>query len=70
MATAEVARLQRENAEASARAPAPRGPAEIAALVKPRGEAGSKGFKLVEAMKLDDTPENTALYKSIMVSLA
>jgi hypothetical protein len=41
--------------------------AEITAIPKPKGEAGSKGFRLIEVMGLDDTAENKQLYRSIMV---
>ena len=42
-------------------------PAEITAIPKPKGEAGSKGFNLIKEMGLDDTAENKQLYRSIMV---
>ncbi|KIM39695.1 hypothetical protein M413DRAFT_11844 [Hebeloma cylindrosporum] len=41
--------------------------AEVASIPKPRGEAGSKGFKLIREMKLDDTPESKQLYHAIMM---
>jgi hypothetical protein len=41
--------------------------AEITAIPKPRGEAGSNGFKLIKEMGLDDTEEHKQLYRSIMV---
>ena len=41
--------------------------AEITAIPKPKGEAGSKGFRLIEVMGLDNTAENKQLYRSIMV---
>jgi hypothetical protein len=57
--------LLRKKANAVGHAPAQR--AEITAIPKPRGEAGSKGFKLIREMGLDDTAEHKQLYRSIMV---
>jgi hypothetical protein len=62
---AEVLLLQKEKANALGHAPAQR--AEITAIPKPRGEAGSKGFKLIREMGLDDTAEHKQLYRAIMV---
>ena len=62
---AEVLRLRKEKANAAGHAPAQR--AEITAILKPRGEAGSKGFKLIREMGLDDTAEHKQLYRAIMV---
>jgi hypothetical protein len=62
---AEVVLLRKEKANAVGHAPAQR--AEITAIPKPRGEAGSKGFKLIREMKLDDTAEHKQLYRAIMV---
>jgi hypothetical protein len=62
---AEVLLLRKEKANAVGHALAQR--AEITAIPKPRGEAGSKGFKLIKEMGLDDTVENKQLYRSIMV---
>jgi hypothetical protein len=62
---AEVLFLRKEKANAVGRA-LPQ-PAEITAIPKPRGEAGSKGFKLIKEMGLDDTAEHKQLYRSIMV---
>jgi hypothetical protein len=61
---AEVLLLRKEKANAS-HAPAQR--AEITAIPKPRGEAGSKGFKLIKEMGLDDTVEHKQLYRAITV---
>jgi hypothetical protein len=62
---AEVLLLRKEKAKAVDHALAQR--AEITAIPKPRGEAGSKGFKLIKEMGLDDTAEHKQLYRSIMV---
>lgn len=62
---AEVLLLRKEKANAVGHALAQR--AEITAIPKPRGEAGSKGFKLIKEMGLDDTAEHRHLYRSIMV---
>jgi hypothetical protein len=62
---AEVLLLKKEKANAVGHAPAQH--AEITAIPKPRGEAGSKGFKLIREMRLDDTKENKQLYRAIMV---
>ena len=62
---AEVLLLRKEKANAVGHALAQR--AEITAIPKPRGEAGSKGFKLFREMGLDDTAEHKQLYRSIMV---
>ncbi len=62
--SAEVLLLRKENANA-ARPPAQH--TEITAIPKPRGEAGSKGFKLIREMGLDDTEEHKKLYRAIMV---
>ena len=35
--------------------------AEITAIPKPRGEVGSKGFKLIKEMVLDNTAEHKQL---------
>jgi hypothetical protein len=62
---AEVLLLQKEKANAAGHAPAQC--AEITAILKPRGEVGSKGFKLIREMGLDDTAEHKQLYRAIMV---
>ena len=62
---AEVLLLRKEKANAASHAPAQR--AEITAISKPRGEAGSNGFKLIREMGLDDTAEHKQLYHAIMV---
>jgi hypothetical protein len=62
---AEVLLLRKEKANALGHTPAQR--AEITAIPKPRGEAGSKGFKLIREMGLDDTAEHKQLYRAIMV---
>jgi hypothetical protein len=62
---AEVILLRKEKANAAGHAVGQR--AEITAIPKPRGEAGSKGFKLIMEMGLDDTAEHKQLYRSIMV---
>lgn len=62
---AEVLRLRKEKANVVGHAHAQR--AEITAIPKPRGEAGSKGFKLIREMGLDDTAEHKQLYRSITV---
>jgi len=62
---AEVLLLRKEKANVFGHALAQR--AEITAIQKPRGEAGSKGFKLIKEMGLDDTAEHRQLYRSIMV---
>jgi hypothetical protein len=62
---AEVLLLRKEKANAVGHAPAQR--AEITAIPKPRGEAGSKGFKLIREMELDDTEEHKQLCRTIMV---
>jgi hypothetical protein len=62
---AEVLLLRKEKAKALGHAPAQR--AEISAIPKPRGEAGSKGFKLIREMGLDDTAEHKQLYRAITV---
>jgi hypothetical protein len=62
---AEVLLLRKERANVVGHAFPQR--AEITAIPKPRGEAGSKGFKLIKEMGLDDTAENKQLYRSIMV---
>lgn len=62
---AEILLLRKEKADAVRHAPAQR--AEITAIPKPRGEAGSKGFKLIREMGLDDTAEHKQLYRAIMV---
>jgi len=62
---AEVLLLRKENANAPGRPLAQH--AEITPIPKPRGEAGSKGFKLIREMGLDDTAENKRLYRAIMV---
>ena len=61
---AEVLLLRKEKANAGH---APAQAAEITAIPKPRGEAGSKGFKLIKEMGLDDTAEHKQLYRAIMV---
>ena len=61
---AEILLLRKEKANAS-HSPTQR--AEITAIPKPRGEAGSKGFKLIREMGLDDTAEHKQLYRAIMV---
>jgi hypothetical protein len=63
---AEVLLLQKEKENALDHAPAQHA-AEIIAIPKPRGEAGSKGFKLIKEMGLDNTAENKQLYRAIMV---
>ncbi|KIM34942.1 hypothetical protein M413DRAFT_32896 [Hebeloma cylindrosporum] len=63
----EVLLLRKENANAAGRAPDQR--AEITAIPKPRGEAGSKGFKLIREMGLDDTDEHKKLYRAITRSV-
>jgi hypothetical protein len=62
---AEVLLLLSEKENTASHALAQR--AEITAIPKPRGEAGSKGFKLIKEMGLDDTAEHKQLYRSIMV---
>jgi hypothetical protein len=62
---AEVLLLQKEKANALGHALAQR--AEITAISKPSGEAGSKGFKLIREMRLDDTAEHKQLYRAIAV---
>ena len=62
---AEILLLRKEKADAIGHALAQR--AEITAIPKPRGEAGTKGFKLIREMGLDDTAEHKKLYRSIMV---
>ena len=62
---AEVLLLRKEKANAVGHAPAQR--AEITAIPKPRGEAGSRGFKLIREMGLDDTAEHKQLYRAITV---
>ena len=62
---AEVLLLRKEKANAVNLAPAQH--AEITAIPKPKGEAGSKGFKLIKEMGLDDTQEHKQLYRAIMV---
>jgi hypothetical protein len=62
---AEVLLLRKEKANAVGHAPAQC--EEITAIPKPRGEAGSKGFKLIREMGLDDTAEHKQLYCAIMV---
>jgi hypothetical protein len=57
--------LLREKANAVGHGPPQH--AEITAISKPRGEAGSKGFKLIREMRLDDTVEHKQLYHAIMV---
>ena len=57
--SAEVLLLWKENANA-ARPPAQH--TEMTAIHKPRGEAGSKGFKLIKEMGLDNTEEHKKLY--------
>jgi hypothetical protein len=42
---------------------------EITPILKPKGEAGSKGFKLIREMGLDDTAEGKKLYHAIMVRI-
>ena len=39
----------------------------MTAIPKPRGEAGSKGFKLIREMGLDNTEEHKKLYRAITV---
>ena len=60
----EVPLLQKENSNA---AHPPAQHTEITSIPKPRGEAGSKGFKLIREMGLDDTEEHKKLYHTIMV---
>jgi hypothetical protein len=62
---AEILLLRKEKSNALGHAPAQH--AEITAIPKPRGEAGSKGFKLIREMGLDDTAEHKQLYRAIMV---
>jgi hypothetical protein len=62
---AEVLLLRKEKANAIGNAPAQH--AEITVIPKPKGEAGSKGFKLIREMGLDDTAEHKQLYRAIMV---
>ena len=62
---AEVLLLRKEKANAVSHEPAQH--AEITAIPKPKGEAGSKGFKLIKEMGLDDTQEQKQLYRAIMV---
>jgi hypothetical protein len=62
---AEVLLLRKEKANVVGHALP--GRADITAIPKPRGEAGSKGFKLIREMGLDDTAEHRQLYRSIMV---
>ena len=57
--------LQKENANAAGHPPAQH--TEIMAIPKPRGEAGSQGFKWIREIGLDDTAENKRLYCAIMV---
>jgi hypothetical protein len=61
---AEILLLRKEKANAGH---APAQHAKITAIPKPRGEAGSKGFKLIREMGLDDTAEHKQLYHAIMV---
>jgi hypothetical protein len=61
---AEVLLLRKEKANPGH---APAQSAEITAIPKPRGEAGSKGFKLIKEMGLDDTAEHKQLYRAITV---
>jgi hypothetical protein len=56
----QVLLLRKEKANAVGHAPAQC--EEITAIPKPRGEAGSKGFKLIREMGLDDTAEHKQLY--------
>ena len=60
----EILLFQKEKATDLDHAPAQH--AEITAIPKPRGEAGS-GFKLIREMGLDDTAEHKQLYHAIMV---
>jgi hypothetical protein len=62
---AEILLLQKEKENVARHAPAQH--AEITVIPKPRGEAGSKGFKLIREMRLDDTKEHRQLYRAIMV---
>lgn len=62
---AEILLLRNEKTSAVGHAPAER--AEITPIPKPRGEAGSKGFKLIREMGLDDTAEHKQLYRAIVV---
>jgi hypothetical protein len=62
---AEILLLRKERANAVHHAPAQH--AEITAIPKPRGEAGSKGFKLIREMGLDNTAEHKQLYRAIIV---
>ena len=57
--------LRKEKANALGHAPAQH--EKITAIPQPRGEAGSKGFKLIREMGLDDTAEHKQLYNAIMV---
>ena len=61
----EVLLLRKEKENAFGHAAAQR--KEITAIPKPRGEVGSKGFKLIREMGLDNTAEHKQLYRAIMV---
>jgi hypothetical protein len=62
---AEVLLLRKKKANAASHAPAQH--AEITAILKPRGKAWSKGFRLIRKMRLDNTAEHKQLYRAIMV---